>query len=178
MTIFENEKGTFDLSVDGTKFSIALLQSQSGGSNQTGNRFGQGAEGFSGQSLPGPASAFQGGQFSFDSQQKPAQQPYTYENPEKIFGSNTGVGNFKFEGFGKDAWGIYSNGYESQPDTQKQAETFSNPFEQQQDKTFEGFGNDSGKGDEGKDNIWSTKDIGIHPGVVEETKKEGKKGFM
>ncbi len=175
MVIFLNENNLYDLSVDGAKFSVTQSQMQKSLADDASKAASK---------LPGPANVFDKDPFSFNAPPVQQTQPLHYENPEKIFGNNSGVGDFKFAGFGKDAWGIYSAGGDSQPQhTQAASSTpdpFSNPFDKQ-DKTFEAFGSDFKFGQttssESKEAIWSAKET---PQAVssEEPKKENKKSLL
>ena len=175
MAIFLNESNLYDISVDGSKFSVTQTLQQKNSAEEASKTANK---------LPGPASVFDKDPFSFNGAPVQTQQPFHYENPDKIFGNNSGIGDFKFGGFGKDAWGIYSTVGDSQPQQSQNPgstpEAFSNPFEKQ-DKTFEAFGSDFKFGQtpstESKDAIWSAKDT---PQAVssEEPKKEPKKSLL
>lgn len=175
MAIFLNENNLYDISVDGAKFSATQTLLQKTPPEDPAKPLSK---------LPGPAGVFDSDPFSFGGPPAHQAQPFQYENPDKIFGNNSGVGDFKFNGFGKDAWGIYSAGSDAQPQQAPgfvaTAEAFSGPFEKQ-DKAFEAFGSDfkagPGQGSEAKDAIWSAKEGPAGQGS-EEVRKENKKSLL
>jgi hypothetical protein len=102
-----------------------------------------------------------------------------YENPAKIFGP-TGVNDFKFEGFGKESWGIYSTGQDVSMQPNKPADSLFDPFDSNRHSQQVGGVSGGGLGHNleaaANDTIWG-KDVPANPTVVEE-KKDGKRGFL
>jgi hypothetical protein len=187
--VFLNESNQYDLSVDGSKFSSLYsgpggqtAQSQDISAQPTGgamnlsriaNTQNQGQDqgfGFSSNTNPAQGQGF-----------GPAHDPYaqsvSYENPDRIFNAGGGVGDFKFDGFGKESWGLYSSGVGANQG-HRQADPFDNPFGNvpKQNDPFSPDVNFTANQDNSKGGIW-TRDAPTQPAVVEDNKK-GKKGFM
>jgi hypothetical protein len=190
MAVFINESKQYDLSVDGVKFSVLYNQIHGAGNNP--------------QPAPAPTESLNIGQsateqpstandfgFSFNpgnfAQNRPVQgtpaqpqdnfgQSLRYENPEKIFANGSNFGEFKFDGFGKEAWGLYSasSGYEGQQSSKGQ-DFFSSPFDKNP-QTHQGTDFGLHNQEDGSGGMW-VKDAPVEAKVVEDTSK-GKRGFM
>lgn len=186
MSVFLNDKNQYDMSVDNVSFSSLYNQTQGAANPQptvqaSPDPFAQG------QKAPEQPGQVQDFGFSFNpgtfgqsgsSQQRPPQPQgfgttVQYENPEKIFSNGTNFGEFKFDGFGKDAWGIYSgSGFDGQQ-AQKPQDYFANPFDKSQATAVpEVFP----QADDTASQIW-VKDAPLEAKVVEDSSK-GKKGFL
>ena len=183
MAVFYNENKQYDLSIDGTKFSQVYNISMNGGQPTDGQVGGVAAS--------HPLNRLGGGNqatqpTNHQTQGNVYQDNVTvgYENPQNIF--STGASDFKFDGFGKDAWGLNSGGYQgsTQPTQQQpqqfdgvKSDPFANPFEQK-DKVFENLGSDirfDTNDNSQRGSMW-TKDIPAQGQVVEDNKV--KKGFL
>lgn len=186
MSVFLNEGNQYDMAVDGMKFSTMYNQMHGEGA------VSQNMQGSSDAQMQGHKPFDQGSNtqdfgFSFNPgnfkqnqppqpgpvQQEPFGSTVKYENPEKIFSNGTTFGDFKFDGFGKDAWGIYSSGNDNSQAQQTQ-DFFSSPFEKSGPQPKQG--DFLAHQDEAAGGMW-VKDAPVEPQVVEDTSK-GKKGFM
>lgn len=185
LLVFLNESNQYDLSVDGVKFS-SLYSGQTGqtapvqtsGCQPTGGVMNLSKiANTQGQAFGGQGNFSAGQGQGFGHAQDPYAQSVSYENPDRIFNSGGGVGQFKFDGFGKDAWGIYSSGLDSQQD-QTKVDPWVNPFDKSA-KTFDAFSQPASLGvsnEDTKGSIWH-KDMPAEPTVIED-KSKGKKGFL
>lgn len=186
MAVFLNESNQYDLSVDGMKFSVLYNQMHGTGGIPQVAQGSPDAQAMAhkpldqGQNTQDFGFSFNPGNNRQINTQQPGpnhQDPFApvvnYENPEKIFSNGTTFGDFKFDGFGKDAWGIYTSG-NGPTQTQNNQDFFSSPFDKQaaptQQKDFYPQTEDTSGG------MW-VKDAPIEPQVVEDSSK-GKKGFM
>jgi hypothetical protein len=184
MTVFLNEGNQYDMSVDGMKFSTLYNQQHGGGpvpqnvqstmesQTQAPKPFEQAGpvQDFGFSFNPGNSSQNRNPEVSQNQSHTTTAPSVRYENPDRIFTSGSDMGDFKFDGFGKDAWGIYSAGLENHQQ-QKPGDFFANPFDkgvhQSPAELFP-------QSDEGNGGMWN-RDAPIAPQVVEDSSKSKKR---